>query len=368
MLTIILTSLLTSFVFIFILMTVFHGRSLIYIARFEEKSKIFLPPNSKNVLRNGISIRLLRMVFKLLNENYPEEEILKKIFEKISSVYKASGWSFLLTPENKEWSFYVWCKKYDKFELEKLARELNEKKPDNLKKILDTKKIYALQNVHKFSRWVDSEKLSAKISTWIGIPIVFKNSVMGILNIDWSHRKRLNSFHLSLAEVLATELSNIVTHVLHIKQLILDANLDILTETLNRRALENFKNIAGQSAVLFIDLNDFKKINDKYGHELGDKTLKIIAERLKRVIKKEDLIFRYGGDEFVVILKDIDDEEIIKSIVTRIKKIIEIPITIDMSSFRVSAAIGYVLNSKTTSIKELIDLADKKMYMDKRQR
>ena len=89
------------------------------------------------------------------------------------------------------------------------------------------------------------------------------------------------------------------------------ARSDPLTGVLNRRG---FERDAAQrltespdeetGALLFIDLNDFKLVNDQYGHEVGDQLLKIAAERLQKSLRSHDIIGRPGGDEFVALLPD----------------------------------------------------------------
>ena len=64
---------------------------------------------------------------------------------------------------------------------------------------------------------------------------------------------------------------------------------------------------------LFIDLDRFKNINDTLGHSLGDLLLKQVSDRLKQCVRRTDIVFRYGGDEFVIILSNVDHEETIKT-------------------------------------------------------
>lgn len=88
------------------------------------------------------------------------------------------------------------------------------------------------------------------------------------------------------------------------------AEHDALTGLLNRNAMSSLIDCMeiGEKkiALLIVDVDKFKEVNDNYGHKEGDKTLKYIAKQLSKLFRPEDYIFRYGGDEFVVILKDID--------------------------------------------------------------
>ncbi len=150
------------------------------------------------------------------------------------------------------------------------------------------------------------------------------------------------------------------------------AEYDPLTRLLNRNALEGILEKAFYEAdrkfvklaFLFIDIDNFKQINDTYGHHIGDKVLKIIAERLNNTIKGSDIKARYAGDEFVVVLKYIEEREEVKKIAQKLLKNVSEPIFLeDDIEINVSASIGiacYPSDAKT--VKGLLQKADKAMY------
>ena len=95
-------------------------------------------------------------------------------------------------------------------------------------------------------------------------------------------------------------------------------NLDALTKVFNRRALQSYlstltqmHSIQKELHLLMIDIDNFKQINDRYGHVAGDKILVFIAQTLKKTLREGDKVFRYGGEEFVVILNRIDTQKCI---------------------------------------------------------
>lgn len=98
-----------------------------------------------------------------------------------------------------------------------------------------------------------------------------------------------------------------------------------------------------QLAVLFLDLNGFKPINDTYGHQVGDEVLKVVAERLTQALRQSDVVARVGGDEFVVVLNDIRDKGDVLKVVQKLEEAIEAPIEVMGKSLSVSASIGYAL-------------------------
>ena len=121
------------------------------------------------------------------------------------------------------------------------------------------------------------------------------------------------------------------------------------------------------SAVMFLDLDGFKAINDEHGHEFGDQALKVIAERIRAEIRETDTVARIGGDEFVVILSSLPESGIAKRIASAMIERIAKPIEIDDVATRVSSSIGISFYPQDgTTPEELIRAADKAMYRIKR--
>jgi diguanylate cyclase (GGDEF)-like protein len=138
--------------------------------------------------------------------------------------------------------------------------------------------------------------------------------------------------------------------------------LDRLNQTLarSRRQPHPF-------AVLFMDLNGFKLINDSLGHAVGDHVLAAVAGRLQRTMRENDTAARFGGDEFVVLCEDISDEQHAKRIVDRILSNLEPPFTFEGESLFVTTSIGiaFVVPPIHHDGEVLIRAADAAMYRAK---
>ena len=130
------------------------------------------------------------------------------------------------------------------------------------------------------------------------------------------------------------------------------AHTDALTDLPNRRALETQMEQAMLRAirhnrllaVCMLDLDDFKLINDTYGHEIGDEVLVILGRRLSNVLRQSDFIARYGGDEFVLLLEDLADHADLTRVLQKIEKIIPAPILLSNGeSVQIGTSMGVTL-------------------------
>lgn len=162
-----------------------------------------------------------------------------------------------------------------------------------------------------------------------------------------------------------------------ITSLATNSNVDILTNLFNRRYLEevlksNSRILAAWKAigVLYLDLNKFKPVNDTLGHAAGDSVLRMVANRLKVSVRFDDVVFRMGGDEFLILinLTDVDEKAILlNSIGGKIKKLISDPFQIKNQSVEIGVSVGAgIYPDDTDDIRELIHRADKAMYMSKK--
>jgi len=124
-----------------------------------------------------------------------------------------------------------------------------------------------------------------------------------------------------------------------------------------------------QAALLFIDLDDFKYVNDRLGHTIGDKLLTIVASRILSSIRADDIACRYGGDEFVVLMSKIRDSALVSSIAEKIRERIDGCYGIDDNEVHISASIGFaVYPMHGDHCDALLKYADASMYRSKAAR
>jgi diguanylate cyclase (GGDEF)-like protein len=121
------------------------------------------------------------------------------------------------------------------------------------------------------------------------------------------------------------------------------------------------------TAVMFLDFDGFKEVNDTLGHESGDQVLTAMAKRIQQEMRETDTTARIGGDEFIIILSDLSEIQAVKTIVANIIKQVSQPVPIDQNEVTVSASIGIALYpDHGTTPDQLIRAADKAMYAVKK--
>lgn len=139
-------------------------------------------------------------------------------------------------------------------------------------------------------------------------------------------------------------------------------SLRLCKDRLNQSLAEARRNRQA-SAVMFLDLDGFKAINDRHGHEFGDLVLKVAADRIKAEIRETDTVARIGGDEFVIILSSLPETEIVRRIATNLVAQLARPIYIEEVKIGISVSIGISMYPENgTTAEQLIRSADQVMY------
>jgi diguanylate cyclase (GGDEF)-like protein/PAS domain S-box-containing protein len=152
------------------------------------------------------------------------------------------------------------------------------------------------------------------------------------------------------------------------------AHHDPLTNLPNRlllkarlnKSIEKCVELNQKLAILFIDIDNFKVINDTYGHSIGDKIINLVAQRLQKDIRKNDTISRIGGDEFILVIENIEEHKNIEKIASKIMSDFKDPIKLEEYLFETTISMGIsIFPNNGLNVEELIKQADTAMYSAK---
>lgn len=182
--------------------------------------------------------------------------------------------------------------------------------------------------------------------------------------------QRLRTSNEQLADALAdlSRLRRDAQHMAHHDSLTGLPNRALLMQRLQDGIAESFRR-QQQMALLFIDLDGFKVVNDRYGHPAGDKLLTVVASRISSCVRRGDLACRYGGDEFVVMLGNIGEAAVAVGVAEEIRHRIDGRYVIDNIEMQISASIGLALYPTDGEHRDaLLQSADESMYRSKRER
>ena len=223
----------------------------------------------------------------------------------------------------------------------------------------------------------DSEAMH-KIKKVLGIgcsvtlPLMHDDAVWGVLFLGKGHdRKDFTSVELSLLELLTTQLSSSVMRQKLLDRIHFQAFHDSLTQLPNRLNFENTLHAivdadtegSEKFALMFLDLDGFKSVNDNQGHKVGDELLKRVSKRLNGCLAEKDLIARMGGDEFAVLLRGVKSKRDAMAIADRLSEAIERKYVVENYNLKIGVSIGvsfYPDNGRTVG--DLLRNADFAMY------
>lgn len=207
----------------------------------------------------------------------------------------------------------------------------------------------------------------------LAVPIILRGKAVGVINLESQKKSAFSEKDIRLIESLAKMVAVAWENVNLYEKLLNESISDPLTGLYNRRyilrrlkeEMERRKRYGGNFAVIMFDLENFKSINDTYGHEKGDEVLKLFAENVKDKLRKSDLFARYGGDEFLAVLMETKKEGAL-AVAKRIASSLENLKTPDGIKVKANMGIAvYPDDGKTPQ--ELINKADERMYKAKKE-
>lgn len=203
------------------------------------------------------------------------------------------------------------------------------------------------------------------------VPLINFNIPIGVLVLSGEKETDLNAQHLELLKDYASQITIIIGNIKIFDEIYKFAKTDELTKIYNRRGIFEVLRNYYQSryvelplSILMIDIDHFKKVNDTFGHSIGDQVLKMVAENMKTIVDDMGEVGRYGGEEFIVILPNIQLDkaktlaDLLRSSVSQLTYIVE-----NRTKVQITISIGVSSRENNSeNAYELCDRADKGLY------
>lgn len=242
----------------------------------------------------------------------------------------------------------------------------NRFKKDNVIYMEDIKQI----KKDAFEKYANSIEINVK--SVITIPIMANGKLQGVVGLDSvKEKKHWSRENIKLLKIMVNLVANGLTQVKSAKRIEFMAYYDQLTELPNRflfeeevrKAIKKADENAKRIGIIFIDLDNFKVINDTMGHNSGDDLLKDVGMKFLKQVEKTNLVARFGGDEFMILLNDITDSKDVVKIADKVMSIFEESFRIKDQEFVVTASAGismYPADGQDATA--LIKNADTAMY------
>ena len=211
------------------------------------------------------------------------------------------------------------------------------------------------------------------IHSWLGVPLIVNERIIGLLAADSAENNHFKEEDINVAMEFANQVAVALDNARLYQETQTQALTDALTGVYNRRGLfqlgefefQRSRRINRPFSLLMFDIDHFKKVNDQHGHPVGDQVLLQLAQRCLRNSRTTDLVCRYGGEEFVVLLTE-TNLEAASFIAERLRiSIMSNPFTTDTGEIRITSSIGVAEAKKKDDLHSLIERADEALYLAK---
>jgi len=312
---------------------------------------------------------------KALTSSLQLDQVLRTIMEKINEVLRPDTWSLLLMDIDKNELYFQIATGKGADALKDVRIKVGQGLAGW---VAETGEVVVVPDTTKDSRFfaqVD-ERTKMETRSIVAVPVRFREQCLGVIElINCFGENGFSARDLALLEALADYAAIAIENARHVQRIHELTITDDCTTLYNARHL-NFMldteiyrshRYAFEFSLIFIDLDHFKNINDTYGHLMGSKLLGEIGQAIKDKCRLIDLAFRYGGDEFVVLLPQTSKENAL-GVARRLHKLIRETVWLKEPGINVNitASVGvaaYPTDSRTKA--ELLHLADEAMYLVK---
>jgi len=326
-------------------------------------------------------LQVLQGAAQTINATLDFDRVIDITFEQVSRIIPYDSAAIFLSANGYVYSFRL--KNYEQtpdLEWESIVPfSIEEKQPLNW--MFSTHRAFAIPDTSFYPDW-PKDAIFRDIRSWVGAPILVRNDVVAFLSLHKAQRDFYATRHASILKMFVDQVGLALENARLFAEVQRLATTDSLTGLHNRRSFLSMAAVEYERAcrygrplsILMIDIDHFKRVNDTLGHAAGDKVLQVVAARCRKALRKVDIIGRYGGEEFLVILPE-TTMEFARRTAEKIRRFIhEFPVQYSDKSINITVSIG--VNSIETesmqfpipenALERFINRADRALYAAKR--
>ena len=326
-------------------------------------------------LENRIhQLRVLSEISKEIEENVDLKSTLAVIVSKISELLSCARVTIMLIDKQRKYLTIKAAKGFPDEKIEKVKVKMGEHISGH---VAASGEAVFIPNIEEDARFMKRNEEQYFTKSLICVPLKIRDSVIGVINVNNKHSNE--TFTIDEKDILMTIAYNAAIAIeksKYYEELKMAGVTDHLTGLYNRRhfydvldmEIEKAKRYKTYFSLVLIDIDDFKKINDSYGHQQGDEVLMGISRLISQSIRKPDILSRYGGDEFTLFLPQTTVDEA-AALLERIKSAVERhSFSSDiLNDLKLTVSLGVVGYEKEMALEELLECVDKALYMAKQK-
>lgn len=326
--------------------------------------------NQKNF--NSKLLSLIR-ISSIIISSLDIKEVLKSILEQTKILMSCKKSSVLLVNENTNQLYFEYLANEEEREI---LKDIRLNKGEGIAgSVWEMGRSVLVEDAGKDNRFSNKadQKLSSKTESLIASPLIVNGNVIGVMEaMNKKDGLSFNEGDLQIFETLANHASLAIYNARLYEMAITDGMTKLfIHKYFQGRINEEFKRAERYNrdlSLIMIDLDHFKKINDKYGHLFGDEVLIKTANEIKANCRASDLPSRYGGEEFAIILPETDMKASLALAERLRKKISRFNLEYSNATvkYTLSAGVSSIKENKPADVKDFIEMADKALYNSKK--
>jgi diguanylate cyclase (GGDEF)-like protein len=315
----------------------------------------------------------LRDIGLILSGSLKAGTILETLLEQIGRVVPFDSASVMLLQGDRV--RMASHRGYERFGLtEWISRlDLPIERLTGIHRMAQTRRPYFIPDVQNDPSW-QAVGPAWHVGSWVGAPLVTRDQLLGFLSMDKAERGYYTAEHATRLESLAGHAALALLNALTFGEVEQNSITDFVTGIYNRRyfheqlqlELDRARRIGYAVSLLIFDIDHFKRVNDTYGHPVGDRVLQMVASRIKDELRAVDILARYGGEEFAVILPGTPTSSL-SGVGERLRQIIALlPFVVDDQQITITvSAGGATFPDDANDAQGLVDEADRWLYAAK---